>query len=191
MKVAKQIKTVLDGLVDMAEEEGSARVTLSVAQAETYARLYLGIKLEAAIASLELLEETDPLFGWGIYAKHDVTVKPKRLPIQYPLDTPEDTLKALHLDEKRNTDAWLEVRVRKSIVATMKMFLVRATVSPVIVPDMEVKGIMTRRKKLLARVLDPGLQEKINHLTFRQQGPDVWIGIIDRPIEKIPADTQS
>lgn len=188
MKLAKQIKSVLDGLVDMAEEEGSARVTLSVAQAETYARLYLGIKLEAAIASLELLEETDELYGWGIYAKHAVSVKPKRLPVQYPLDTPEDTLKALRLEEKRNTNAWLEVRVQKEISATMKMYLVRATVSPVIVPDMVVRGIMTRRKKLLAKVLDPSLQERINHLTFRQRGSDVWIGIIDRRIEKIPSD---
>lgn len=185
-KLAPQVVEVLDALLDMVEEEGSARVKLSHAQAETYGRLYLGLKFMSAVESLTLLAPSDELYGWGNYARHEVRVVPLGTVEAIPLNAAPDQAKELRLQQKRGRPAWLEVRETAEIIATTKMYLIHAITAPTLVPNSTTIRLSARRTKLRYRMDDPGIAEQLGRLAFRQRGPDVWAGIINRQIEKIP-----
>ncbi len=167
------VRARIEALADYVEEhnEGALRGSteagfFSQAQAETYLRFYNGHKREVQEHAIEsqLIPPEDPLYGWGWLAQHEPTVRLVGASRQHTIEANNDEFKKQALAQKRRQPAELLVIKRPQIVATLPMYILYATVEPIIIPDIPIQTIISRISRVKGQVRSPGLLEKLCRL---------------------------
>lgn len=186
--LTRTVRERLERLAEYVEENGAGALRgivsqgiFSVAQAETYLRFYEGFKRLVQEQSIEsgLIPETDPLYGWGYLATHEPSVKV----IDQPgfNDFQPDNIPAQgSLEAKRLQSAELLVVRRDIIVPTLPMSIIRATVSPIIIPNMTKQTVISRLGRVRTQVKNPFILERLHQL----ECVDVKEGVLVQRMEE-------
>lgn len=173
MKLKTVVRERLEKLATYVENHGEGVLRgvdqyaiFNLSQAETYCRFYQGYKREAQEQSIEsdLIDPNDPLYGWGWLAQHDPSPRAIGPVRQSGIKYKGQDIQRISLEEKRLQPAELVVVRRPLIIPTLAMWIVRATVGPVTIPEFSQGAILSRIKKLAQQTDSPGLLEKINRL---------------------------
>ena len=179
-------------LSDLVEEHGAAAISSSangyftVSQAETYKRYYEGLKRMEQWESIKgkLISMDSPFYGWGPLVYHKpIVVYDETVPEVDPSAPLEEQARIRAI--RRECPARLEVYKKREAQPTIGMWLIRALLSPVIVPDFSIEKLRTRRNRLARQVKDPEQIERLYKLSFRQMTKGVWVGTESYNIQPI------